>query len=181
MRRILSALALASSLTASASSLYPTTVKTKLGLADFPDCSLCHLNGITGTGTVNTPFGKSMRTIGGAQGGSQTAKIEAALATLEAMGTDSDGDGTPDIAELKAGRDPNVKDAPADAGAGGGSADGGASGGGTAAGGGSATGGGSSGGGGTVIPPPKFGCGADVAPGLLTMLGAAVFFARRRR
>jgi hypothetical protein len=92
--------------TAIASPPFPPEIRAHLSLSQTPDCSLCHVNGQTGFGTVNTPFGKSMRARGLLAG--SIASLDTALDALAAERTDSDGDGTPDIDELKAGTDPNV-------------------------------------------------------------------------
>lgn len=91
-----------------ASSSFPTAVKTHLALASEPpqSCSLCHLNGVTGIGTVNTPFGVSLRAHGAVA--LDEAKLGAALDAMKADNTDSDGDGVPDVQELINGTDPNV-------------------------------------------------------------------------
>lgn len=154
-------------LPAAASSEYPIAVQMHLSLMRAPpqSCALCHTNGITGSGTVNTPFGRAMR-MQGLTGAGNTAALIAALDALDTAGTDSDNDGVSDVNELRAGTNPNVPNANPDGGMGGG---------------GGGTGGGAGGGGDLVeIPPPAFGCGAQVTPGLLA--GAAlVLLARRRR
>jgi hypothetical protein len=153
-------------LPAAASSEYPIAVQMHLSLMRPPpqSCALCHTNGITGAGTVNTPFGRAAR-MQGLVGGGNTASLIAALDALDAAGTDSDSDGVSDINELRAGTNPNVANAMPDGGTGGG---------------GGGTGGGAGGGGDIVeIPPPRFGCGASVMPGLLA--GAALLLLRRRR
>jgi hypothetical protein len=155
-------LSLCVSASAFASSPFPDAVKTHLSLTTVPGCQLCHTNGVGATGTVNTPFGKSLRGAGAVM--TDTAKLNSALDTLAAAKTDSDGDGTDDITELKAGRDPNKADAPSDGGTGGGSA----------------TGGGA-GGGGSEPLPLKYGCGASVVPELSVLAVLAFFAARRRR
>jgi MYXO-CTERM domain-containing protein len=91
----------------------------------------------------------------GAMGGSVPSLLSA-LDALEADGTDSDHDGVPDIAELKAGTDPNVPqtasgmpEAPVD-----------------------------------EVPLPETGCSLSTARspgGWLLLLGAVAAFAGRRR
>ncbi len=94
-----------------ASSVYPSSIKTKLGLATEPEasCGLCHMSS-SGGDTVSKPFGLAMKGKG-LVGGSSVMLLDNALTQLEMAGTDSDMDGTADIAELKAGRNPNVSDA----------------------------------------------------------------------
>jgi MYXO-CTERM domain-containing protein len=91
---------------AAASSGYPAEIKAHLGLSYTPPCSLCHTNGVTGYGTVNTPFGKSMRARGLVC--CNLTALDTALDALAAEKTDSDGDGIPDITELQNGTDPNT-------------------------------------------------------------------------
>lgn len=140
-----------------ASADYPTVIQTKYSLAAPPpqSCALCHTNGITGTGTVNTLIGKALRTRGLVSG--NATSLTTSLDTLATDMVDSDGDGVTDVAELMAGTDPNTAAT-------------------TTGGGGGATGGG----GGTTLAPLKYGCGASVAPDLLALAGLA-WFARRRR
>lgn len=137
-----------------ASDTYPAAIQNKYSLAAPPpeSCSLCHTNGITGVGTVNTPFGRSMRMRGLVS--QEVASLNAALDALAAASVDSDGDGVTDVAELMAGTNPNVGP--------------------------SGTGGGAGGGGGTVVPPPRYGCGAEVVPEL-AFLAALLPLRRRRR
>lgn len=105
-RALLLALLLAAPAFASAS--FPTAVKTHLSLGTEPpqSCSLCHLNGVTGIGTVNTLFGVSLRAHGAVA--LDEAKLGAALDAMRTDNTDSDGDGVPDVQELINGTDPNV-------------------------------------------------------------------------
>lgn len=88
-----------------ATSNFPGALRAELGLRTPPDCSLCHV-GRQQVGTVNTPFGVSMRSRGLVF--YDEASLRRALAALRAEGTDSDGDGVPDLDELVAGGDPNV-------------------------------------------------------------------------
>ncbi len=90
---------------------YPDVVAGALGLSYTPPCALCHVGGRTGLGTVNTPFGKSLRAHGGAA--RDDGSIEAALAAMEKDGTSSLHDGASDVAKLKKGQDPNGGDASA--------------------------------------------------------------------
>jgi hypothetical protein len=104
----LSSLALAAP--AAASATFPQALRGKLGLAQLPyppmGCQLCHQNDTGGLRTATKPFGRAVLQ-GGTAGGSVPSLL-AALETLEADDTDSDHDGTSDIAELRAGTDPNV-------------------------------------------------------------------------
>jgi hypothetical protein len=96
---------------ARASDTFPPLLKANLELAELPyapnGCQLCHKNDDGGPMTATKPFGRAMLKAG-TVGGSPPSML-AALRALEADGTDSDGDGTPDIAELRAGSDPNMR------------------------------------------------------------------------
>lgn len=100
----------AGSAVAHASPTFPPLLKNKLELAEIPygplGCQLCHSDDTGGPMTVTTPFGRAMLKAG-TQGANPPSML-AALAALEATSNDSDLDGIPDIAELKAGEDPNV-------------------------------------------------------------------------
>jgi hypothetical protein len=152
MNRFLTGCLVFAALPAAASSSFPMAVKGHLQLSNVPACALCHTGGQTGMGTVNTGFGKALRDEGLTAGDDDA--LRTALDALAAKGTDSDADGTPDVEELKAGRNPNLADAPGvDAGT-------------------------------AVVPPsPKYGCGANAVPGLggLVALMVVAGFSRRRR
>lgn len=93
---------------ASATPNFPDAIATHLMLAAPPQCAICHNGGITGRGTVTTPFGKSMRAHGLVA--FDETSLVSALDQLASGKVDSLGDGTGDIDDLKAGRDPNVPD-----------------------------------------------------------------------
>ena len=84
---------------------FPGAVARDLALEAAPDCSLCH-QGTPGRGTVNTPFGSTMRSRGLVA--YDEASLRVALDALSAEQKDSDGDGAADVAELKNGSDPNA-------------------------------------------------------------------------
>jgi hypothetical protein len=90
---------------AAASPTYPAEIQSHLGLSYTPPCAICHEGGRGGTGTVTTAFGRAMMDRG--LHASDPAALDAALDKMAADGVDSDGDGTPDIEQLKQGRDPN--------------------------------------------------------------------------
>lgn len=91
-----------------ASPTYPPTIQAQLGLTAAPDCILCHRDDAGGVGTVIRPFGRTMIDHFGLTGGSNIVALKAALEGDDAEHLDSDGDGVPDIEELRAGTDPNV-------------------------------------------------------------------------
>ena len=93
---------------ASASPTYPPTIQAQLELTAAPDCTLCHRDDAGGTGTVIRPFGRTMIDHFGLTGGSNIVALKAALEGDDAEHLDSDGDGVPDIEELRVGTNPNV-------------------------------------------------------------------------
>lgn len=159
MNRTLLALTLCST-AALASADYPGEIQTKYGLASPPlqSCALCHTNGITGSGTVNTPIGLALRSRGLMSGDAATLRM--ALDTLETDMVDSDGDGVIDVEELRAGTNPNVAEGATGGGMGGG------------------TGGG---GGGGPVAALKYGCGASIVPEVLIVGGLLLVRRRLRR
>jgi hypothetical protein len=92
--------------TARASESYPEAIERALGTPCPPACTTCHTSASGGELTANTPVGISSRRAG--LKCCDTSGLFDVLATLEANGTDSDTDGTPDIEELRAGTDPNA-------------------------------------------------------------------------
>ncbi|MET0793834.1 MAG: hypothetical protein ABW061_20110 [Polyangiaceae bacterium] len=87
-----------------AHSTFPTLIQNELGMPCVPACTICHKDNLGGYGTITEPFGKSMQAAG-LLFVEQT--LSPALKKLETDGTDSDGDGIPDITELRVGQDPN--------------------------------------------------------------------------
>lgn len=170
-RVVLSAAGLLASV-AAATQTYTGVMQTELMMSGPPPgvCAVCHLNGATTVGTVTTPFGRALRMQGLAA--NNEASLRSALAALETAGTDSDMDGCGDIAELKTNppTNPNTRDCSM------GGTDAGATGGGSAGG----AGGGDTGGGGATLGPLRYGCGANVAPGALGLLGVLLVLRRRR-
>jgi hypothetical protein len=68
-----------------------------------PPCRVCHIQGTTASGTIQTPFGVSMLAHG--LSGDNTS-VCAALSTMTSV--DSDGDGRTDLAEIQNLDDPNT-------------------------------------------------------------------------
>lgn len=97
---------LAAARPAAASYEYPGRIKAKYGLADLPLCTVCHatLNG--GPNTVVQPFGVTM--VGDYGLTSAPSDLEGFLDQLEGDAKDSDGDGSPDVVELRAGKNPSA-------------------------------------------------------------------------
>jgi len=130
---------------------FPPEIHNHLGLSYTPQCAICHANGVTGLGTVTTPFGQSMRAAGLVA--NDTTSLDNALDTLGAEHVSSVGDCVPDIEKLKEDLDPNV--AAPDAG----TCDAG-----------------------TVTRPggasngelPRYGCGAQIAPGAPARTGGVI-------
>lgn len=102
---------LASVRAAGATPGFPAVVAATLGMANAPPCALCHDGGRTGLGTVQTPFGKSIRAHGASAGDEDS--LRNALHDMDADGTSSLHDGTPDTTKLRRGLDPNGGDSSA--------------------------------------------------------------------
>lgn len=90
---------------ATATPNFPGAVQGTLGASAPPDCAICHVCGVTGRGTVNTPWGSAMRARG-LEAYNETS-LRAALAAMASDRVDSDGDGTIDVEAVKMGKDPN--------------------------------------------------------------------------
>ncbi len=95
---------------AAASKTFPEVLRQKLELPKIAGpgmgCQLCHRDDNGGAMTATKPFGRALIQAG--VQGANVQSLRSALTKLEADGRDSDNDGTSDIAELKAGTDPNV-------------------------------------------------------------------------
>jgi hypothetical protein len=100
---------------ASAMSTFPGEIQSHLQLSSAPQCTLCH-GSISGGGAIVQPFGNSMLAAGLTMSGGSS--LTNALDTLAKNKTDSDGDGAPDIDELKAGANPNPDKTPPEYGCG---------------------------------------------------------------
>ena len=90
---------------------FPVVVAGTLGMANTPPCALCHDGGRTGLGTVQTPFGKSVRAHGAAAADEDS--LREALHAMDVEGTSSLHDGVSDTSKLRKGIDPNGGDSSA--------------------------------------------------------------------
>ena len=93
-------------LPATASPTYPEALAGQLELSCPPACTLCHDTMAGGPATVNTRFGVEVRARRRLVSGN-TEQLIQVITQLETDGTDSDGDGQGDVAELRAGTNPN--------------------------------------------------------------------------
>jgi hypothetical protein len=170
------AIFVAASLGAAAAFATPTftgVMQTELMMSGPPPgvCGVCHLNGVTTSGTVTTPFGRALR-MNGLMANNE-GSLRMALMALQTANTDSDMDGCPDIAELRAMPTPTNPNLGGDCASGDGGMvmmDGGAGG-----------GGGGAGGGGANIGPIRYGCGANAVPELMAAAAALALALRARR
>lgn len=94
-------------LTALATPNFPEAIQRALKATGAPACAICHAGGVTGRGTVTTPFGQAMRDRGLIAG--DEGSLSQALTRMETDRVDSNGDGTLDVDELRAGKDPNLE------------------------------------------------------------------------
>ena len=100
------ALALAAAAPALASKEYPADMQAALSACATPPCTICHSTAKGGAGTATKPFAITMQNAG-LTGSSNAASLQSALQTVEQQGSDSDGDGVTDVAELAQGSDPS--------------------------------------------------------------------------
>jgi hypothetical protein len=92
---------------AAASPAFPGAIRDALDLTCRPECTICHRDVAGGYGTLDKEFGKAMLDEGGLVV-KQPGTFAAALAALEASGSDVDDDGVPDVEELSFLEDPNA-------------------------------------------------------------------------
>lgn len=85
---------------------FPDEIHAHLALSYTPACTICHQTPAGGNGTATQPFAVSMKARGLVP--NDNGSLDTALDALAAEKRDSDGDGVPDIDELKAGTDPNA-------------------------------------------------------------------------
>ncbi|HEX7668413.1 MAG TPA: thrombospondin type 3 repeat-containing protein [Polyangiaceae bacterium] len=90
---------------ATATPTFPDAIARHLGTSIVPQCTVCH-DGTPTKGTATSAFAGSMRSRGLMP--NDASSLTAALDALDGEKTDSDGDGFPDIDELRKGWDPNV-------------------------------------------------------------------------
>ena len=85
---------------------FPLELKNTLGAPVVPQCTICHQTNVGGVGTVVKPFGVAMQEHGLVL--EDVPSLHSALDGMRTDAVDSDGDGTIDVDEVKAGDDPNV-------------------------------------------------------------------------
>jgi hypothetical protein len=93
------------SFTAFAKPEFPSEIEGKYMLHYHVPCSVCHVDGNTGSSTARTPFALSLRQRGLT---GDNKSVSSALDSADTDGVDSDGDGVSDVNEVKAGTDPNT-------------------------------------------------------------------------
>jgi len=84
---------------------FPDAMRAHLKMSSSPPCDVCHADGVTGGGTVTTPFGRSARARGLVADNEDV--LFGVLDRMAGEKVDSDNDGIPDIDELIASTDPN--------------------------------------------------------------------------
>ncbi len=93
---------------------YQAALKTTFALSTTPDCTTCHNAVPEGCGNTQTKFALTLKTKANitmcppAMSAAQTSVITTGLNAMKTDMTDSDMDGTSDLAELQAGNNPNV-------------------------------------------------------------------------
>lgn len=90
---------------AHASPAFPDALASHLALRSAPDCVLCHVGDNTNASSARQPFAVTLKAHGARA--ADAPSLVAALDAIAADKSDSDGDGSPDIAELAAGSNPN--------------------------------------------------------------------------
>ena len=98
---------LLSTATAAASPKFSDRLADTLDLPCPPTCLLCHTEAKGGAATANTKFGITLRRAG--LECCSISEFDDIIDELADAETDSDGDGIPDIEELRDGTDPNKK------------------------------------------------------------------------
>jgi hypothetical protein len=101
---------------ATASEPFPAYIAAKYEMPCVPACTLCHLTNLGGATNIKSPgFGLTLLTVDAMNHMLEAGVPETmdwALASMEAMGSDTDMDGSPDITELRLGTDPNGSSTP---------------------------------------------------------------------
>jgi hypothetical protein len=97
---------------AAASEPFPAYIAEKYDMPCVPACTLCHLTNLGGAANIkpDPSFAYTLLTVDAMNHMLEAGLPETmdwALAGMEAMGSDTDKDGSPDITELREGTDPN--------------------------------------------------------------------------
>jgi hypothetical protein len=118
MKRFLAgAFVLAIATPAAASKEYPDVLKKALNVSTLPvagdGCQMCHKDDNGGEHTINKRFGTTLESFG--LKSQDPNSLIGALRLDQAQGSDSDGDGVPDVQEIQAGTNPSVPNGVGDA------------------------------------------------------------------